>query len=107
MGNHARNSAELEFGLTGVLMTTTPPHDQPAPPGWCRIDPGLGLAATRVPAASRENSRPQAILKFQPCNSFDYRVRYEPQLNPSHQSMYRIRGNRTPLSIRTPLSLEH
>ena len=56
------------------------PHDQPAPPGWCRIDPGLGAAAIRVPAASREDSRPQAILKFQPRNSFDYRVRYEPQL---------------------------
>ena len=32
-----------------------------------------------APAASRENSRPQAILKLQPCNSFDHRVRYEPQ----------------------------
>ena len=35
-------------------MTTTPP----------RIDPRLGAAALRAPAASRENSRPQAILKF-------------------------------------------
>ena len=51
-------------------MTTTPP----------RIDPRLGAAALRAPAASREDSRPQAILKLQPRNSFDYRVRYEPQL---------------------------
>ena len=43
------------------------------------IDPGVGAATTRVPAASREDSRPQAILKFQPCNSFDYRACYEPQ----------------------------
>ena len=51
-------------------MTTTPP----------RIDPRLGAAALRAPAASREDSRPQAILKLQPRNSFDYRVRYESQL---------------------------
>ena len=53
----------------------------PHPPGWCRIDPGLGAAATRVPAASREDSRFQAILQFQPRNSFSYRVHYESQLN--------------------------
>ena len=52
-------------------MTTTPP----------RINPRLGAAALRAPAASREDSRPQAILKLQPRNSFEYRVRYEPQLN--------------------------
>ena len=51
-------------------MTTTPP----------RIDPRLGAAALRAPAASREDSRPQVILEFQPRNSFDYRVCYEPQL---------------------------
>ena len=52
-------------------MTTTPP----------RINPRLGAAALRAPAASREDSRPQAILKLQPRNSFDYRVCNEPQLN--------------------------
>ena len=52
-------------------MTTTPP----------KIDLRLGAAALRAPAASRKDSRPQAILKFQPRNSFDYRVRYKPQLN--------------------------
>ena len=50
-------------------MTTTPP----------RIDPRLGAAALRAPAASIVDSRPQAILKLRPRNSFDYRVRYEPQ----------------------------
>ena len=53
-------------------MTTTPP----------RINPRLGAAALRAPAASREDSHPHAILKLQPRNSFDYRVGYEPQLNP-------------------------
>ena len=56
-------------------------QDQPAPPGGFEIDPRIGAAAPRAPAASKENSCPQAILKFQPRNSFDYRVRYEPQLN--------------------------
>ena len=50
-------------------MTTTPP----------KIDLRLGAAALRAPAASRKDSRPQAILKLRPRNSFDYRVRYEPQ----------------------------
>ena len=30
--------------------------------------------------ASIEDYRPKTILKFQPCNSFDYRVPYRPQL---------------------------
>ena len=61
-------------------MTTTPP----------RIDPRLGAAALRAPAASMVDSRPQAILKLQPCNSFDYRVRYEPQLNYHIKSTYKM-----------------
>ena len=59
-------------------MTTTP---NPGPtPGRFRIDSRISAAALRAPAASKEDSCPQAILKFQPLNSFDYRVRYEPQL---------------------------
>ena len=57
-------------------MTTTPPPGPTRTP----IDPKLGAAAPRAPAASREDSRPQAILKLQPRNSFDYRVCYAPQL---------------------------
>ena len=50
------------------------------------IDPRLGAAALRAPAASMVDSRPQAILKLWPRNSFDYRVRYEPQ--PSLISLF-------------------
>ena len=48
--------------------------------GWYQI---TGTAATRVPEASREDSYPQAILKFQPCNNFDYKVHYKTQLSVS------------------------
>ena len=47
-------------------MTTTPP----------RIDPRLGAAALGAPAASREDSRPQAILKLLRPSSLDYRARH-------------------------------
>ena len=57
-------------------MTTTPPQDQPAPPGGFGIDLRLGAAALRAPAASREDSRPQAILKFHRPSSLDYRARH-------------------------------
>ena len=62
-------------------MTTTLPSDPRCTPGWCKIDSRLGSAATRVPAASREDSYPQAIFKIQLGNSFDYRFLYKPQLN--------------------------
>ena len=55
-------------------MTTT------LPPGGFGFDHRLGAAALRAPAASWEDYRPHAILKLQPRISFDYRVRYEPQL---------------------------
>ena len=61
-------------------MTTTLPQDQPAPPGGFGIDSRIGAATLRAPAVSKENSCPQAILKFQPRNSFVYRVHYEPKL---------------------------
>ena len=57
-------------------MTTIPPQKPTLTPNWVGIDPGLGTVATRVPAASRENSRPQAILKFQRPSSLDYRARH-------------------------------
>ena len=37
----------------------------------------IGAAALRAPAASTEDSRPQAILKFHRLSSLDYRVRHE------------------------------
>ena len=61
-------------------MTTTLPPGTTRTPRGVGIDPRLGAAALRAPAASKEDYRPQAILKSQPRISFDYRVRYEPQL---------------------------
>ena len=61
------------------MKTTLPPGPTCTPRG-IGIDPRLGVATQRAPVASMENSCPQAILEFQPRNSFDYRVRYEPQL---------------------------
>ena len=59
--------------------------------GVCRIDPGLGAAATRVPAASREDSRPQAILKLHRPSSLDYRAHHGLpvyRVNKSDSSFY-------------------
>ena len=39
----------------------------------------LDAAATRAPAASKVDSRPQAILKFRPPGSLDYKARHGPQ----------------------------
>ena len=72
----------MELGRIGIRSVRGPfdsrtVHDQLAPPGWCRIDPGLGAAATRLPAASREDSHPQAILKFHRLSRLDYRASNE------------------------------
>ena len=61
-------------------MTTTPNPGPTRTPRGFGIDSRIGAAALRAPAASMEDSCPRAILKFQPRNSFDYRVHYEPQL---------------------------
>ena len=63
-------------------MTTTLPPGPTRNPGGFGIDPRLGAATLRAPAASKEDIRPQAILKFQPRISFDYRVLYEPHFKP-------------------------
>ena len=65
----------------GTLWQPHPTQDQPTSPGGFGIDSRICAAATKAPAASREDYCPQAILKFKPRNSFDYRVRYEPQLS--------------------------
>ena len=44
-------------------MTTTPPPRSTCTPRVVWIDPRLGAAALKAPAASREDSRTQAILK--------------------------------------------
>ena len=63
----------------GTLWQPHPTQDQPAPPGGREfgIDSRIGAASTRAPAASMEDSRPQAILKFHRLSSLDYRVRHE------------------------------
>ena len=66
-------------------MTTTPPPGAPRTPRGFGIDYGLGLSATMIPAVSKEDSCPQAILKFYPHNSIYYRIHYGPQLE--HQLM--------------------
>ena len=49
-------------------MTTTLPQDQPALPGGFGIVPRLG--------AAREDSHPQAILKFHSPSGLDYGARH-------------------------------
>ena len=66
----------------GPYDNHTQPWTNPRPQGGFGIDSRIGAAAPRASAASREDSCPQAILKFQPCDSFNYRIRYEPQLLP-------------------------
>ena len=72
-----RNLVKFEYGLTGVLVTTLPPLGPTRTPRWCRIDPELGAATTRAPAASREDSRSQAILKLHHPSNLDYRARHK------------------------------
>ena len=86
-------------GGKGVPMTTTLP---PRPTlGGFRIDPELGAVALRAPAASWEDSCPHAILKLQPRNCFDYRVRYESQLmkNVAEYKIYMGKRGLTPIFL--------
>ena len=45
-------------------MTTTPPPGPTRTPRGFGIDPRLGVAALRAPAASKEDYRPQAIYQL-------------------------------------------
>ena len=60
----------------GSLGQPYPTQDQPTPQGGFEIDSRIGAAATRIPAASKEDSRPQAILKFHSPSSLYYRARH-------------------------------
>ena len=70
----------MELGKSGIrsemgtLWQPHPTQDQPAPQGGFGIDSRIGAAAPRAPAASREDSRPQAILKFHCPSSWDFRA---------------------------------
>ena len=58
----------------GSFWQPHPTQDQPAPLEEFDIDSRIGAAAKRIPAASKEDSRPQAILKFHPPSSLYYRA---------------------------------
>ena len=63
----------MEFGLKwGPSDNHTQPRTNPH-----QIDSRIGGAAPRAPAASMEDSRPQAIVKFNRLSSLDYRVRHQ------------------------------
>ena len=71
-----------QVGIWSEMRSFWQPHptqDQPAPPEGFEIDSRIGAAAPRAPTASKENSRPQAILKFRPPSSLDYKARHGPQ----------------------------
>ena len=55
-------------------MTTTPNPGPTRTPKGVEIDFRIGAATLRAPAASMEDSRPQAILKFHRLSSLDYRA---------------------------------
>ena len=62
-------------------MTTPQPPGPIRTQGEVGIEPRLGAAAPRAPAASRGASRSQAILKFHCPSSLDYRARHGPSVN--------------------------
>ena len=45
-----------------------------------QISPITPIVPPKAPAASREDFRSQAILKFRPRNSFGYRISYKPTM---------------------------
>ena len=52
-----------------------------APPGGFGIDSRISAATPRAPAALRESSLPQAILKLHRSSSLDYRARHKLLVN--------------------------
>ena len=63
----------------GSFWNPPPTQDQPAPAESFEIDSRIGAAAPRAPTVSKVDSRPQAILKFRPPSSLDYKARHGPQ----------------------------
>ena len=63
-----------QVGIWSEMRSFWQPHptqDQPAPPEGFEIDSRIGAATPRAPTVSKEDSRPQAILKFHPPSSLD------------------------------------
>ena len=65
----------------GSFWQPNPTQDQLAPPEVFEIDSRIGAAAPRPPAASKEDSCPQAILKFHRLSSLDYRALHGPSVD--------------------------
>ena len=93
----------------GTFWQPHPTQDQSAPPRGFGIDSKIDAAALRAPAASREEYRPQAILKLKPRNSFDFRVRHEPQFNKHLWTfpLYFLIGRWCEIENMVDLGLEH
>ena len=83
-------------------MTTTKPGPTCTPRGF-GIDPRIGAAAQRAPAASKEDSCPQAILKVHRPSNLNYRARHRLpiSLGLKHTVNYQIVINYLRLCIRT------
>ena len=73
-------------------MTTTPPPGPTHTPGGFGNDPRLGAAALRAPAASREDSHPQTILKFHCPSILDYSFSYLQRRKQSEAKVEKIRA---------------
>ena len=54
-----------------------PTQDQPTTPEGFEIDSRIDVGTPRAPAVSKEDSCPQAILKFHRPSSLDYRDRHK------------------------------
>ena len=66
-----------QVGIWSEMRSFWQPHptqDQPAPPEGFEIDSKIGAAAPRATAASKKDSRSQAMLKFHRLSSLDYRT---------------------------------
>ena len=75
----------------GPYANYTQPNTNPAPGGFS-IDSRIGAAAARAAAASKVDSRPQAILKFHPPSSSDYRARHGPPVKSKVLRLYQFKS---------------
>ena len=65
----------------GPYDNHTTPRTNPQTPREFGVDPRLGAVTLRAPSASREDSRPQTLLKFHRPSSLDYRARHRLPVN--------------------------
>ena len=94
--HHMHSPAQSHYCLTRALWTAGfPPWPeshlirQPGHPGFpqgVHVDAELSADAGSTCHTMQQDSRPQAILKFQPPNRLDYRARYRLQLINNSQN---------------------